>query len=578
MNDPALQTEAAEAYHTALKAGLRFVAEQNGSGRSGLLTVLEPLLSECCGDVPLGLFEVPLKKIRGTYAAGRSNALSGNFMPLLGEKSEFSAKWRSLYVSALVKGIVEPIRVFEYLGYYYVMEGHKRVSVASVLSHYSLLAEASRLLPPPGGETPEFAVFEEILGGDRKKIIRHMWFLSPGRVTELRELAGGDESLLEDAFMAFRAAYHKQGFHETFPGITTGDAFWQYVKIYGFPGGTEEAVQPRNLARCRPQWELLEHPEPFKTVSDPAGTGSKPRFSVARGTPPPVTFAYRETPRTRFSAEAHEAGLFALRRAFPGLPVTVVDGLPAGLGAYEAMSLAKGNILFATDPSLSGAALRVALERKNTLVLLCHDEPVGVTGTYYAKTEEAAFLMGALAGSLSESARIGWLRPPYDLGGRGRDLQAFAQGASAARPAARVYMAEADGPLGAVLRRWAERGIDTLILPRTAYVARPAVKAFPGVFAHLCTLSRDGTIAEVLAAFAWHWEAFYIKFIRGILEGGIPADQPHYRMGADSGVLGLHLTSRADGARHCLSAYRHALGAGLIVPVDENSPVEVYEG
>ncbi|MDR0325978.1 MAG: hypothetical protein LBI19_07810 [Oscillospiraceae bacterium] len=560
-------TGGAEAYRAALKAGRRFVAEQNSAGRSGLLPVLEPLLSESCGEIPLGLYEIPLKKIRGTYAAGRSHALSGSFMPILKEESEFAAKWRALYASALDKGIVEPIRVYEYLGYYYVMEGHKRVSVASVLSNYSLLAQATRLMPPSGAETPEHTVFFEILGGDRKKIIRHMWFSTAGRITGLREMAGGDEELLENTFSTFRAAYHKQGFDHSLPGITTGDAFWQYAKLYGLPISVKDSELQKNLARCRPQWELLSHPEPVKTVSGPAAV-SKPLFFIPRGTSPSVMFAYRNS-QSRIAAEAHEAGRFALRRAFPELLVSAVDELPTEIGS---------DVLFVTDPSLSDAALRAALENKNTLVLLCHDEPVGITGTYCAKIEEAAFLMGALAGSLSQSARIGWLRPPYDLGGRGRDLQAFAQGASAARPAARVFMAEAGEDLNAVRRRWAERGVDAIILPRSDFGARPAVKAFPGVFAHLCSLSRDGTIAETLAAAAWHWDAFYVKFIQSVIEGGVPAEQLHYRMGLDSGVLDLHLTAQASGAKRCLSVFRHALSAGLLVPVDENTPVEIYEG
>lgn len=576
--DTALLNNAAEAYRAALKSGRRYVAEQNSIKRSGLLTVLEPMLSESCGEIPLGLFEVPIKKIWGTYAVGRSNALSGNFMPLLGPESEFAAKWHSLFASAVERGIVEAIRVYEYLGYYYVLEGHKRVSVASVLSNYSLLASVTRLTPPPGDETVERAVFAEILGENRQKVIRHMWFSAPGRITELRTSADMDDEKLEEIFMDFRAAYHKQNFHTAYPGITTGDAFWQYVKIYGLPVGIKDSDLHKNLNLCRPQWELLEKPAPVKTVSDPADSGSKSLFTFTRGTSPSVVFAYRETVNTRFSAAAHDVGRFALQKVFPDLTVSAVDGLPAGIEAYEALSKAKGDILFVTDPSLSGAALRVALERKGKLVLLCGDEPVGLTGTYTAQTEEAAYLMGTLAGCLSQSARIGWVCPPYDLGGRGHDLQAFAQGASASRPASRVYMADAQNGLDDVCRRWAERGVDTLILPNAAYGTRPAIKAFPGVYAHVCALSRDGAITETFAAAAWHWDAFYVKFIRGIIDSGSHSGSPHYRMGLDSGILDLHLTARAVNAGHCLTAFRHALTTGVLTPVDENTPVEVYEG
>jgi hypothetical protein len=123
----------------------------------------------------------------------------------------------------------------------------------------------------------------------------------------------------------------------------------------------------------------------------------------------------------------------------------------------------------------------------------------------------------------------------------------------------------------------AECGADTVMLPRKPLGVRPALKAFPGVYAHLCTLSRNGAVTEPLAAAAWHWDAFYLKFIRGIAEGGSAAGNLHIRMGLDSGVLGLHLTAHAAGAAHCLAVYRHALTSGLFAPVDENRPVEVYE-
>ncbi|MCL1807923.1 MAG: hypothetical protein FWG31_09510 [Oscillospiraceae bacterium] len=562
--DSAFIAEAADAYRAALKAGRRLVAERNAEGRSGLLPVLEPLLAGSGGEIPLGLFEIPLQKIRGTFAAGRSHALSAGFLPLLEEKSEFAAKWQALCASALEKGITQPIKVYEYIGHYYVLEGHKRVSVANALSNYSLHADVTRLIPLPGVETPDIAVYNELLGNDRKKVIKHMWFSSPGRYPELLGMAGGDQELLEDSFAAFRAAYHKQGYHQDLHEITTGDAFWQYAKIYGLPDGAHEKELQKTLTRCRPQWELLANPEPVQTVTTPSAARVKPFIHFQRGSLPSVTFSI--STHSPFSAEAHQAGCFLLKRAFPELSVTTVEGLP---------DETKGDVLFVTDPAYTGQALRAALEHKHSLVYLCHDEPVGVTGTYTAEPKEAAFLLGVLAGSLSASARVGWLRPAYCHGGRGHDVQAFAQGAIASRPAARVYTAGVEDR--EAFRRWAERGVDMVVMPRMPLGTRPSVKAFPGVYAALCSLSQNGAVVEKLAAASLHWEAFYIRLIKGIIEGVSPPDHIHYRMGLDSGVLGLHLTSHASGAKQCLDAFRHALTSGLIAPVDEKSPVEVYE-
>ncbi len=555
--------DALDSYYAALRQGRRYVSERRSQKQSGLLRVLEPLLSEFCREIPLGLYEIPLKKIRGTYAVGRAGALSGDFMPLLDEKSEFSYKWRSLYTSALEIGISEAIQVYEYLGYYYVLEGHKRVSVARVLSLYSLLAKVTRLLPPPGEETPP--VFFEILNGNQRKIIRHMWFSVPGRVTELRKLAGGDEERLETVFSGFRAEYHRQNFHQTLPSITTGDAFWQYAKIYPYDDLT-------NIARCRPQWELLAHPEPIKTVTDPSESAGR---HFLRGAPPQVAFLYRDTIETRFSAAAHDIGRYALQREFPSLPLCVIDGL--GCGAHELPDIGKANIVFVTDPTLAGLALRIALERRNALVLLYHEEPVGLTGTYFAKTEGVAFLMGVLAGSVSRSANIGWVRFPRDFSGRGHDMQAFAQGARAVRPASRVFAA--GGEDNSLFRRWGERGVDTVFLPNLPLgMVRPLIKSFPGVYAHVCALSPSGHIGDTLGAAAWHWDVFYRKLMRGITESGSHPEKLHFRLGLDSGVLDIHTTAAASGAAKCLSVFHRALIDGSVEALDEADLAEIAEG
>ncbi|MDR1669326.1 MAG: hypothetical protein LBR76_05145 [Oscillospiraceae bacterium] len=553
-----------ESYRVALRQGRRFVAERQSRHQSGLLTILEPL-TERCSEVSLGLYEVPLKKIRGTYAAGRAGALSGDFMPLLDEKSEFSAKWQALYNSSLERGIMEPIRVYEYLGYYYVVEGHKRVSVALMLTMYSLLANVTRLRPPPAADSPEHAVFFEILGDDIRKIIRHMWFSESGRVTELRGIAGGDEERLDDAFTAFRAEYHKQGFHQTLPSITTGDAFWQYAKIYPFDDTS-------HLALCRPQWELMAHPKPVKTVSELSEAGAR---RLLRAAAPQVAFLYRASPETRLSAAAHDIGRFALQRAFPGMPLSVTEGLSGDTD--ELPDLGRANIIFVTDPSLSGLALRAALEHRNASVLLYHEEPAGITGTYFANTEGASFLMGVAAGSTSRSGCIGWVRFPRDFSGRRHDLQAFAQGVRAVRPYSRVYASKAGGT--SLLRRWAERGVDTVFLPNLPLggVPRPLIKSFPGVYAHVCALSSTGQFADTLAAAAWHWDAFYVKLIRGVAEGGSYPEKLHFRLGMDSGVLGVHTTAPASGAAECVEVFRRAIIDKTVVPVKEDALAEIYE-
>lgn len=101
---------------------------------------------------PLGVFEVPMYLVRGTATRGRSSSFSGGFLPLLSPDSEFAGKWNRLLQYQESEGIQDPVLVYEYLGYFYVVEGNKRVSVLKYLEQPELTADVVRLLPE--GLTP----------------------------------------------------------------------------------------------------------------------------------------------------------------------------------------------------------------------------------------------------------------------------------------------------------------------------------------------------------------------------------------------------------------------------------------
>ncbi|HYF75391.1 MAG TPA: hypothetical protein VD757_02285, partial [Candidatus Nitrosocosmicus sp.] len=118
-------------YRAALRAGKREYSSGIAKGESGYLPTLEGILENTgiVSEVDIGLVEVPLKKIRGTNSHSRSLSFSRGFMPLLDENTEFAQKWIQLYESQLKVGIRDPIKVYEYLNWYFVVEGNKRVSI-----------------------------------------------------------------------------------------------------------------------------------------------------------------------------------------------------------------------------------------------------------------------------------------------------------------------------------------------------------------------------------------------------------------------------------------------------------------
>jgi len=132
------QKLASKAYHAAVQ-----------KGENPYLPVLDEILPDqlALTHVDLGLITIPLDRVVGTGTKGRTSAFAVNFMPLLSDGSEFAAKWESLCESVEAQGVNQPVTVLEYLGYYYVIEGNKRVSVMKYLDARDIEADVTRVYP-----------------------------------------------------------------------------------------------------------------------------------------------------------------------------------------------------------------------------------------------------------------------------------------------------------------------------------------------------------------------------------------------------------------------------------------------
>ena len=80
-------------------------------------------------EVPVGLMEVPVSMIEGTFSNARRESFAPNFMPLLDENTEFGSKWARLLTVQEEEGFTDPIIVYEFNHRFYVAEGNKRTSV-----------------------------------------------------------------------------------------------------------------------------------------------------------------------------------------------------------------------------------------------------------------------------------------------------------------------------------------------------------------------------------------------------------------------------------------------------------------
>ena len=173
-------------YQHALKLGKASYSENVSKGLSGYLPSLNGIVknSEITSEVSLGLVEVPLKKIIGTYSHSRSVAFANNFMPLIAGESEFGSKWMYLYKAHMEEGIRDPIKVYEYLNWFYVVEGNKRVSVLKYCDAYSISAVVTRLIPKDENDTV-INIYYGFLEFNKLTGINDIWFSKENSFKEL---------------------------------------------------------------------------------------------------------------------------------------------------------------------------------------------------------------------------------------------------------------------------------------------------------------------------------------------------------------------------------------------------------
>ena len=176
-------------YEKAQKAGLKAFKTAVSKGEDAYLPVLDEILKDVdiVGEVSLGLVQIPLENVVGTSNAGRTYAFANNFMPILDYKTEFGVKWSTLCDSQIEEGIREPIKVYEYLNKFYVIEGNKRVSVLKYFGAVNVSATVMRKIPKLTDDL-ETRIYYEFMDFYKLTDINYIWFSQEGFFKRLLEL------------------------------------------------------------------------------------------------------------------------------------------------------------------------------------------------------------------------------------------------------------------------------------------------------------------------------------------------------------------------------------------------------
>lgn len=515
-----------EDYIKAYRAGKKEYQACLMKGKSPTLKVLDEILPSRgnYSEVPLGLVQIPMDQIVGTKSGGRSNAFAANFMPLLREDTEFAMKWSSLCHSHEVEGIRDPIKAYEYMNQFYVEEGNKRVSVLKYFEAVSIPGNVTRILPPKTEEKEnkiyyEFVDFYDLSG------INYIWFSKLGSFAKLQAAVGKgpNEKWSDDDKLDFSSVYNRFSVEfETRGGkklnITTGDAFLAFVNIYGFDSLVEKTSNELKelIIKSWEEFSLRQEEEEIDLKLDPTEEKapllnrllplSSPKLKIA--------FIYEKTTTSSAWTYAHELGRLHLDQTFSDEVTTVYyeNVTQDNVDSTIESAIEDGcNIIFTTTPTFVQASVKAAIAHPNVKILNCSlNTSHRYIRTYYSRMHEAKFLMGAIAGAMTENDCLGYLAD-YPIRGSIADINAFALGAKIVNPRATVYLEWTSKKDIDYMENLRKNQV-SIISGKDMVIPEEASRYFG-----LYDISHN--YPRSLAMPLWHWGKFYERLIRTIMDG-----------------------------------------------------------
>lgn len=541
-----------EEYLKAYKMGKKDVTARSLRGEYPYLKVLDeiPEAANSIMEYPLGLVQIPTDKIVGTKTAGRSQAFAGNFMPVLPETTEFAMKWSTLCEAHVEEGIRDPIKAYEFMNRFYVLEGNKRVSVLKYFDAVSIPGYVTRIVPART-ENRENRIYYAFMDFYRLSEVNFVWFSDEKSFARLQRLIGKrpdeywteeDRKTFSAVYFTFRKLYKDKGGDKL--NITTGDAFLGFIEIYGYAALQEMTVAEMKemVTKSWKVFDVMTDDEMMDIQMDPKDK-KKPLLQRLVPTSSPVlhiAFVHDADPKNSAWTYAHDLGRMHLEEAFPDQLKTSVY-IRADYANEETViekAIADGNrIIFTTSPVLYNASLKVAIRNPEVKILNCSMlASKGMIRTYSARMYEAKFLVGAIAGAMTENDRLGYIAD-YPIYGTVANLNAFALGAKMVNPRAKVYVEWQSKKHTDIYEELRKNEVSfvsgrDIIIPGSGEGSR-----------HFGLFRMDDEWHYNLAMPIWHWGKFYEKMIRSILSGTWKGDEEsrtksvNYWWGMSSGVI-----------------------------------------
>lgn len=567
-------------YVKASKIGKKDYQSKVLKGQLPTLEVLDDILHSTRDyhEVSLGLVNIPLDQIVGTKTSGRSNSFSSNFMPILDVHTEFASKWIALSKYQEEEGIADPIIAYEYMNKFYVLEGNKRVSVLKYYGAASIMGTVTRIIPKLTDDI-NVRIYYEFMDFYALSEINYINFTQLGSYQKLQSTVGkepdeqwssNDKMDFRSLFLSFKSIYISLGGNKL-EHITDGDAFLAFISLYGYKDLLEKTdSELKELVSSNySEFELMS----TQKVDLRMTASPKKSFTLSKLLPSDkklkVAFIYEKTPVSSSWTYSHELGRLHVEETFPDDVKTVYyDNIDGGtIDDTIKKAIDDGcNVIFTTSPTFSNASLKAAIATPKITILNCslHDPHTSMR-TYYSRMYEAKFIMGAIAGAMSEHDRIVYIAD-YPIYGTIANINAFALGAKMTNPRARIHL------LWSCLKDKNVREQIEAIKPDCVSDQDLSVPEAGTRYYGLYQLFDDGNIWN-LAIPIYNWGDFYEQLIQAILDGTWKSDITknsqaiNYWWGlAENAIEIIYSQWLPDGTKRLIELLTHTITSGDFNP------------
>lgn len=567
-------------YLEALRRGKKEQKKCLLLGRFPYLPVLDEILTQqnILTEQNLGLVQIPLEHVVGTSTKGRTYAFAANFMPILDEQSEFACKWEALADAQLHEGIRDPIKVYEFMNRFYVVEGNKRVSVLKFYGADKIAAYVTRKVPV-ASEDLDIKLYYEFMKFNEATGFNTVEFTRLGKANKLLERVGAeipwDEKAKEDfrgVHFRFSKAYEQCG-GKHLP-ITVGDALATFLKVYSYEEVLKMSVQEFNssVSKCWKEFLVLTEKNRVDLVLDPKEVHERKSlfsyFMPSSSKKFTVAFLYPKTTAESNWTYAHDLGRSYLEETFPEQISTIcVDNVNAE-NIEEVLTdvIEKGaNIIFEVGVEMMEPSLKIAVEHPEVTILNCSlNTPHKNIRTYYARMYEAKFISGMIAGAMAENDRIAYVAD-YPIYGMIANINAFALGAACVNPRAKVYL------------DWSTRkdhDLDYfLTMNDIHYVSnQDMIRPINPTREYGLYKYENGEATNIVMP-VWNWGIYYEKLIQSILAGTYKSEDEgevkalNYWWGMSAGVIDLVYSKHVPlGVKRLAEHMEYDISVGDVVP------------